>query len=277
VKQLTVVLGLLFTLSSFAQEPQARLEPEWKSKAREIVSSVAGSSWGEKLFGPIPQPPEPEVKLPEIPKQIKKATDVSGYTKKDKGPTEFDKLPPDRRRQFDYAFIQELFLVTRKSDAKDEDLANWLNVLDQGGSREGIYQGLVLDEVYAALENLEEKPSEKLLDFYLKISQRFLLQTAKKESLSQLNLFSLKRILTEKGLDLLGYYETNNLDDLYQWYAVFSSELARDYSPLLKTKIRQDQRLEYHLEWAKSMPIEHIKSEFIIKLHTVMNGLQLLQ
>lgn len=277
MKHLTLLLGLFFSFAVLAQEPQALLEPAWKSKSREIVTSVAGATWGEKIFGPVPQPPEPEIQLPEIPKQIKKATDVTGYVKKSKGPTEYDKLPPDRRRHFDYGFIKELFLVTRKSDAKDEDLANWLNVLDQGGSREGVYQGLVLDEVYATLENMEEKPTDRLLDFYIKTSERFFHQTAKKESLNQLNLYSLKRILTEKGLDLMGYYESNNLDDLYQWYAIFSSELAKNYSPLLKTKIRQDQRFEYHKEWAKSMPIEHIKSEFIIKLHAVMNGLQLLQ
>ena len=73
------------------------------------------------------------------------------------------------------------------------------------------------------------------------------------------------------------YYEVNNLEDLYLWYAVFSSELATVYAPLLKTEIRQNTRLEYHLEWARSMPIQHIKSEFIIKLHSVMNGLQLLE
>jgi hypothetical protein len=68
----------------------------------------------------------------------------------------------------------------------------------------------------------------------------------------------------------------NNLDDLYKWYAVFSFELAKDYGPILKNQLRQDQRFDYHLIWAKNMPIQHIKSEFIIKLHMVMNGLQLL-
>ena len=275
MNKLTVVIGLLFSLSVLAQVQT--LEPAWKTKGREIVSSIAGSSWGEKFFGPVPQPPAPEVKLPPIPKEVKKGTDVGSYTKLQKDRTEFDKLPPERRRQFDYKFLEELFQVTRKSEAKDEDLANWLNTLDQGGSREGIYQALTLDEVYSALENMEERPSAQLLDFSLKFSQRYFNQTFKKESLSQLNLYSLKRIFTEKGLDLLEYYEVHNLDHLYQWYAVFSSELAKDYSPLLKTPLRQDQRLEYHLEWAKAMPIQHIKSEFIIKLHTVMNGLQLLE
>jgi hypothetical protein len=83
--------------------------------------------------------------------------------------------------------------------------------------------------------------------------------------------------MTEKSLDLLEHYEVKNLDDLNQWYAIFSFELAKDYGPLLKTPLRQDQRFEYHLQWAKNMPIQHIKSEFIIKLHSVMNGLQLLE
>jgi hypothetical protein len=256
---------------------EQKLESSWKTKGREIVTSIAGSDWGAKLFGPVPQAPVVEAKLPEIPQQVKKSTDVGNYTKLKKDPTEYDRLPTERKRQFDYKFLQELFQVTRKSEAKDEDLSSWLNTLDQGGSREGIYQALVLDEVYAALENMEDKPSNKLLDFSLKFSQRFYNQTFKKESLGQLNLFSLKRILSEKGLDLMEHYEVHNLDNLYQWYAVFSAEMAKDYSPFLKTPIRQDTRVEYHLEWAKSMPIQHIKSEFIIKLHSVMNGLQLLE
>lgn len=275
MNKLIIVVGLLLSLSVLAQE--VKLESEWKTKGREIVSSIAGPVWGAKLFGPIPQPPIVEAKLPEIPKEVKKGTDVASYTKLKKDPTEYDRLPNDRKRQFDYKFLQELFQVTRKTEAREEDLATWLNTLDQGGSREGIYQALVLDEVYASLENREEKPSNRLLDFSLKFSQRFFNQTFTKESLGKLNLYSIKRIFTEKGLDLMENYEVNKLEDLNQWYAVFSSELAKDYDMLLRSPVRKDPRLEFHLKWAESMPVQHIKSEFIIKLHTVMNGLQLLE
>ena len=275
MNKLIIVVGLLLSLSVLAQE--VKLESEWKTKGREIVSSIAGPVWGAKLFGPIPKPPIVEAKLPEIPKQVKKGTDVASYTKLKKDSTEYDRLPNDRKRQFDYKFLQELFQVTRKTEAREEDLATWLNTLDQGGSREGIYQALVLDEVYASLENREEKPSNRLLDFSLKFSQRFFNQTFTKESLGKLNLYSIKRIFTEKGLDLMENYEVNKLEDLYQWYSVFSSELAKDYDMLLKAPVRKDPRLEFHLKWAESMPVQHIKSEFIIKLHTVMNGLQLLE
>lgn len=274
MKYLMFILGLLLSLQVMAQD--VPLEPSWKVKLRGVITNIAGESWSEKLLGKAPEV-KAEFELPVIPKEVKKTTDATTYDKIQKEPTEYDRLPPERKRQFDYKFLQELFVVTRKTEAKDEDLSNWLNTLDQGGSREGIYQALVLDEVYAALENMDEKPSNRLMDFTLKFSQKFFNQTFKKESLEQLNLYSLKRILSEKGLDLMEYFETKDLDGLYRWYAIFSADLAKEYSPLLKSQVRSDVSPLYHYEWAKGMPIQHIKSEFIIKLHTVMNGLQLLQ
>jgi hypothetical protein len=268
---MTVVLGLCLSLSAFAQE-----EAPWKAKLRSLISSVLSTQVSNKLLGPAPEA-APEVALPEIPRELKKSTDVGSYTKIQKEPTEFDKLPQERKRQFDYKFIQELFQVTRKMEAKDEDLSSWLNTLDQGGSREGIYQALVLDEVYSSLESMEEKPSKELVEFSLKFSQKFLNQSFKPETLQDLNLYSLKRIFTEKALDLMEYYEMKDLDALNRWYALLSSDLAKDYLPLLKSEIRKDPSARYHLEWAKNSPVQHIKSEVIIKLHSVMNGLQLLQ
>lgn len=272
MKKLIIVISILLSFASFANE--APLEASWKSKLRSMITSVAGEEWSEKILGEPPVAIVPDVLLPEIPKQVKKSTDVESYTKKTKAPTEFDKLPLEKKRQFDYKFIEELFLATRKTEPKDEDVANWLNTLDQGGSREGIYQGLVLDEVYNGLESMEERPSAKLLDFCLNYSQKFHQQTFKPESLKQLNLYSLKRIFTEKGLDLLEYYEVKDLDSLYKWYAVFSEEIAKKGEPFMKSEIRKNQSAKYHYEWAKIMPVQHIKSEYIIKMHLIMNGLQ---
>lgn len=275
MKKLIFLLSLCLCLNAMAQGPVS--EPAWKSKIRELITQVAGAEWGNKLLGSAPVPQESEVPMPEIPLQEKKSTDVGSYTKQLKAPTEFDKLPNERKRQFDYKFIEELFLVTRKTDAKDEDLSNWLNTLDQGGSREGIYQALVLDDVYNGLESMQEKPTDRLLDFSLQFSQKYLNQTFNKDSLNQLNLYSLKRILTEKGLDLIELYEVKDLDLFYRWYANFSADIARDHGAFLKSTVRNDTSAKYHYEWAKSMPVQHIKSEFIIKIHSVMNGLQLLQ
>ena len=274
MKPMMLIICLLFSFQAFAQD--VPLEPEWKTRGRNLISKIAGENWGIKFFGPVPQPEE-KIKLPQIPSIIKKSTDIESYTKLKRDPTEYDALSAEQKRKFDYKFLVELFQVTRKSDPKDEDLSNWLNTLDQGGSREGIYQALVLDEVYAALENIEVKPSKRLLDFTLAFSQKFLNQTFKVESINQLNSYSLKRIVTEKALDVIEYYESKDLESMHSWYAIFSSDLAKEYSPLFKSPLRLDPNPEFHYEWAKNMPVQHIKSEVIIKLHSVMNKLQQLQ
>ncbi|HXH75560.1 MAG TPA: hypothetical protein VNJ08_11375 [Bacteriovoracaceae bacterium] len=277
MKNLIIVISLVLSFEVFAQD--APTEASWKTSLRSLITSIAGAEWGDKIVGPAPIAPVPvaEVPMPEIPKIMKSSTNVESYTKKAKDPTEYDRLPAERRRQFDYKFIEELYQVTRRTEVKDEDLANWLNNLDQGGSREGIYQGLVLDEVYSAMEAMEERPSKKLVDFYIGVSQKYLNQALKPESLQQLNLYSLKRILTEKSLDLIEHFETKELDLLYRWYANFSADQVKDQGTYMKSEVRQNPSAKYHYEWAKNMPVQHLKSEFIIKLHTVMNGLQSVQ
>lgn len=269
-------LILLLSLISFSAYAQAPAESPLRSKLRNLITSVAGVEWSNKLLGKLPEPVA-EMALPEIPKNFKSSTDVSTYNKVAKPDTEFDKLPAERKSQFDRTFIEELFYVTRKTQPKDEDLSQWMNNLQQGGSREAVYQGLVLDEVYATLENLNEKPTARLMDFCQRFSRKFYNINYSEDSLKQYNLFTLKRTLTEKGMDLLEYYEGKDLEALYRWYALFSADLAKEYSPLFKSDLRRNPDSKFQYEWAKGMPIQHIKSEFIIKVHTVMNQLQLLQ
>jgi hypothetical protein len=275
VKKLIVIVGLVLSFNSLAQSSEAW--PSWKIKLGDFISKIFGEEWTTKILGAkLESEFAQELAMPAIPKVLKKSTDVNAYSKKTKPPTEFDKLNAQKRSQFDYKFIEELFQVTRKTEAKDEDLSNWLNTLSQGGSREGIYQALVLDEVYNGLESIPEQPSKKLLDYSLKFSQSFLNQTFKPESLSKLNLYSIKRIMTEKGLDVLEYFEMNDLDSLYRWYALWSADLAKNHNGLLDSPIRKEKSAVYHYEWAKNMPIQHIKSEYIVKMHFVMNKLQAL-
>jgi hypothetical protein len=263
VNRLIVLLGLLVL---------AACQPQAGGNLRHSITQLMGKTWSDRLLGEQ-APLLPEVALPEIPGLTRNSTDVGIYNKPEKRSTEYDRLPAVKKREFDYKFLQELFLVTRKTEAHDEDLSNWLNTLDQGGSREGIYQAVVLDEVYAALENVSEEPSARLLQFVQQTSQKYFNQNYNIEALRKLNLYSLKRIVTEKALDLMEYYETRNLEDLYRWYAVLSSELGEQHEELLSNQVRTNSSALYHLSWAREMPIQHIKSEVIVKLHAVMNGL----
>jgi hypothetical protein len=277
VKKTIILILVLFSVESFGQEEIS--EPKWKSGARNFITKYLGIDWSNRILGHLPEKLEttPEIPMPEIPKIVKKSTDVESYSKKIKNATDYDKLPAERKRQYDFNFLQELFKVTRRTEAKDEDLSKWMNILDQGGTREGIYQGVVLDEVYFALESIEEKPKDQLLDFYIFFSSNFLKQSLKKQSVEKLNVFSLKRILVEKALDLIEYYETNNLDDLYKWYANYSSAVALKYPNSMNSEVRKNSSAKAHYQWSLDMPIQHLKSEFIIKTHNLMNDLQSFQ
>lgn len=272
MKKVTYILILLISFHLYAQ---TNTEPKWKGDLRTFITKYFGEKWSSKLLGEKPEiAVVAELPMPEIPKVVKKSTDVQSYDKLQKSSPEYDKLPQEKKRQYDFNFIQELFRVTRKIEATEDDIANWLNTLDQGGSREGIYQALVLDETYFSLESRDEKPTEKLITFYISFSQKFLNQSLKAESIQKLNLFSLKRILGEKSLDLLEHFEIKDLDNMYKWYANFSAEAASSHSSSMTSEVRKNTSVKAHYQWAKDMPIQHIKSEFIIKLHSIMNDLQ---
>lgn len=266
-KKLIIVLCLMTSLSA-----QAGV----MDKVRGVLTNLIGATWTERLLGfGESSAPTTSLKMPEIPtvEQLRLTTSTNDLLKKEA--TAFDKLPTERIRQFNFNFLQELFEVTRRTEARDEELSTWMNALDQGGSREGIYQSLVLDEVYNTLESIENSPSNKILDFVVYYSNKYLNQAMSKEQLAELNHYTLKRILTEKGIDVMEFYQTKNLDDLYRWYAFFSSDVAYLYpASFANNEVRSQKSIDYHYEWAKSMPIQHIKSEFIIKMHKLMNDLQ---
>lgn len=275
MNKLILIFLVCFSAMAIAQT-SAPEEAGWKGVIRPYIVKYISEDIATKFLGEAPKAIE-SVTLPEIPKVVQNNTDLKSFDRIQKDPTEFDRLPADKKRQYDYNFIQEIYIVTRKTPPRDEDFAKWLNSLEQGGSREGLYQALVLDEVYTSLEGIEEKSNDALIDFSISFSQKFLNQTFTKEAVQDLNVYSLKRILSEKALDILGAYETSNLDDIYRWYAVFSVELAVSQPNAFTNPLRSNQNLDFHYKWAQEMPIQHIKSEVLIKLHTVMNRLQTLQ
>jgi len=275
VNKLILILLVCYSSSIFSQTTAAA-ESGWKGMVRPYISKYISESFAIKILGAAPEV-EATVTLPEIPKSVHDNTNLKSFDRIQKDPTEFDKLPPEKKRQYDYNFINEIYLVTRKTPPRDEDYSKWLNSLEQGGSRDGLYQALVLDDVYTSLESIEEKSNDTLIKFCLDFSQKYINQTFSAEAVKDLNVYSLKRILAEKALDILGHYETTNLDDMYRWYAVFSADMATQYPNALSGVVRTNQSVEFHYNWAKEMPLQQIKSEVLIKLHTIMNRLQVLQ
>ncbi|MCB0745022.1 MAG: hypothetical protein KDC67_14030, partial [Ignavibacteriae bacterium] len=92
------------------------------------------------------------------------------------------------------------------------------------------------------------------------------------KQIEQLNMWGIKRFFVEKALEIMDSFPTDG-EDLYKWYAHLSSQLARESGIAWKNKTRQSVHLQTHYLWAQNVPLQHIKSEVIIKLHKFFNSL----
>lgn len=261
---------LLGTLNSYAIDLT-----KYKEKLRSHMANMLGTDTTNKLLGEEPKS-EDLMELPPIPEVKLNAKDESFYDKKE-GPVysqgdKYNSLSNEQKRSYRVAFLQQLFEVTRNSEAKKEDIIKFLNVLEQGGNREGVYRSITLDQVYLSLEQYDDTPSERLVNFVQYFPVKYLRKKYGKESIQKLNLWSLKRLIAEKCLELLDVL-ADKPEDLYTWYAVFSSELARDYPGIWGSKTRANPSDKYHYKWAQTVPFQHIKSEVVIKVHKLMNHL----
>lgn len=261
--KLLILTAILTTQSSMALDIDKYLN-KLKSSARSLLNS--GKT--EKK--------EDAWSLPPIPKITQSATDTKVYNKKGKlfnQGREFNQLSLANKRKYRVAFIKELFKVTVNSEIDDDTILNMLNTLEQGGSREGIYRSVVLGQSYLMLENYEEKSSDRLVQFTVAFGSRYLARKFSEEQIKKINLWGIKRIIVEKTLDTLDAFESDG-EDLYQWYAILSSELADNYKQAFISSTRRNTDPSFHHRWVQSVPYQQIKSELIIKLHKVMNSLQ---
>jgi len=256
-------MTLLISHSSYAFDLN-----DFVSKAKEKVNELLGKE--EKV----------EVKetilLPKIPKVIKDAKSIDVYDKSGSIHTQgakFDNLPMLEKRRYRIAFLEDLYVSVYGAEANKDELASTLNVLEKGGSREGVYRSLVLSSEYSQLEGYQEIPSEKLITFVTALAGKFMDKKFDKDIMKQLNLYGIKRVMTEKMLEVIDAFPSDG-KDLRSWYAVLSSDLAREFPQVWTGQIRGVTAREPHYKWAGSIPLQHLKSEVIIKLHKAMNQLQ---
>ena len=265
MKQNYLLMIFLFTFSSalFSSE-----KPAWKVKARVLVEKYLGDDWGVKLFGKK----EVIYELPEIPVVDSDAKSTDVYDNKY---VEKVKLDSDLELKLNIAYVGELYEVIKERKGGGGEVGKWINVMDQGGSREGVYRALVLDRDYQGMENYDKQISGAGAEFAHVFSNRFAEMDINKETLAQVNFYSVKRLITEKALEIIDAFEKE--EDLFQWYSILSMEMARDYKYAFKNEVRQNKNFNYHFNWSGQVPRQHLKSEVIVKLHRVFNTLQKVQ
>lgn len=248
---------------------------KYKEKLRSHMQDMLGTNTTNKLLGEAPKKKEYSVEMPKIPEFESSSTDLNSLNKnipiKFQG-EKFENLTIEQKRPYRVSFIKELYQVTSQTEAKDEDIINALNGLEQGGDREGAYRGVVLGRIYRSMETFVQAPSDKLLDFVNFYAEKFLRKAFDNEAMKRLSFYSIKRVIVEKTLELLDVMAPE-ASDIHAWYAIFSADLARKYPDVLVNKVRSQKSDAYHYEWSKKVPFQQIKSEVIIKLHMVMNSL----
>ena len=256
------ILILLVTVSS----AQAFEFKEFLNRTKDRVNTLLGKE--EKK--------EEVLELPEIPKIKQNVLDVGVYNKVGvvhaQG-SKFTSLSNEAKRKYQISFLQDLYEATLQEQITHEELAKFLNVLEQGGTREGIYRSLVLGQEYSAKESSSSLTSENLANTILEFATVYLALKFDKEQIKKLSRYTVKRVMAEKCLEVMDSFPTDG-KDLYQWYAVMSVDFAQKYSQFFTNKSRLSTNLEYHKKWASSVPFQHIKSEVVVKLHRIVNGLK---
>ncbi|MGB0453195.1 MAG: hypothetical protein ACPGJV_05730 [Bacteriovoracaceae bacterium] len=257
---------LKFVLTFLFLSPLFSASADWKESLREKIGPVLGSEWTEKLLGPMPE----TILLPEIPEVGGDAKSLDVY--KNIEDQNLNKIPKEDFRKFNIKFIYELYSVVREGKATDKDVEEWMNVLQQGGTREGIYRAMVLDRGYASKEGMEFPLKKEAYEFLKKFFAEFLNRNVTDQILDKSNLYTMKKAMTERMLDILDVYLLENRkNDFYNWYAVYSSEIAKRFPATLNGKLRGHTSREVHLKWAQGVPLQFVKSEVILKTHLIMN------
>lgn len=228
-----------------------------------------------RLMGNEDESRADEFPMPALPAILQDALSTDVYKKEGEIYTQgkdFQKLSNEQKRKYRVAFLSELYKVVRGAEIRTAELSTGVNILEQGGTREGIYRSLVLGNEYRTLETYEESPSEDLLVWSLAYAKKFLGLSFQKDQVAKLNLWGIKRVLVGKTLDLMDSFPSDG-KDLYQWYAHLSVTLSKQKKIEWKNKVRKNQNLKYHFLWAQKVPLQQIKSEVIIKLNRVFNSL----
>jgi hypothetical protein len=266
---LSKVVLLLFFLILPSFPLKAQDSESLKAKLRPLVEKYIGAKWANTIFGKK-ESSNKEIGLPPIPQVNLDARSTEIYDKKD-NPYAIKISKTDARR-YNIAYVRELIEVVRSRKPKRKDLERWVNVLDQGASREGVYNSLVLGENYAQMESFRNNSIEEVANFAQFYFEKFLARNTDKQTLMSSNFFTIKRVIVEKTLEVLDSFKEQ--DNLFKWYSVFSRDLALKFPNLYKSKIRKNSSTHNHYRWAKKVPSQHLKSEVILKLHIALNSLQ---
>ena len=140
-------------------------------------------------------------------------------------------------------------LLKEKSQISSE-INSWVNVLSQGGSREGVYRSIVLGDEYYQMENFDEKTKERTSEFAQYILENFVGLTINLETLQKMNFYATKRMVVEKLLEIIEAMKQMSL--FVSGMPLYLKALQRDTNKYLRA-------IFAWIKWGKGTFIGQIK------------------
>lgn len=275
--RLTAIFILALCIHFFAQDAQSQSQAQVAVKEKSFVEKmrpqlvkILGVEWTVKLIGEEQSASKDEIAMPVIPKIDDNAKNVAVYDKKaDKVVL---KLKPEDEQKYNYAYIREIYEATRQSKPNDDEIGKMMNVLGQGGTREGVYRSLVLDSVYGGMENWDKPVKSVTADFAVYFYSKYFGKKIVKKSFEGMSIYTLKRLVAEKSLEVADAFGDDR-DGLEKWYAIMSADLATRFPQIWTNSIRRKTSVLEHKYWASKVPVQLIKSELVIKIHSALNSM----
>ena len=238
------------------------------SVIRKMATDILGEELVENIIG---IDSKEMMEMPSLPKLLEnpKSLDFANINDQPKTPiTDKDK------KNLDNHFLYELFTEIRSSDPSEDEYQQWMNILTQGATREGVFRALIYDKIYERLEfSSSRRVSADAKEFTVLFYQKFIGIKISQTKMDQMNVYALKRIVCEKTLQMVDTLYQKNKLDVYKWYAIFSSDLAIKYRRIWGNDIRKQRSPSKHYRWASLAGEQFIKSEIIIKLNKLYNHL----
>ena len=175
-------------------------------------------------------------------------------------------------RKVSAAFLRELYKVVLEREIREDEFNRLMNVLDQGGHYEGLYNGVVYSDEYRAKETgISPAGAVKIfVEVEALLGGEHVNIVQLEQSAISEPAFTLKRKLGEDVLKMIdskkGYREK-----LATWYGGFTAKLnakGADFGMPQRNNLDE----YYHYKWALDAEEDRVKWECLNRIHMLMNN-----
>lgn len=240
-----------------------------KETLRDHSLQLFGEELTTKLFGK-----SQNISMPQIPELKYEAhnLNLNDQKKHTLDHPYYKGLGDEKYQTLNYQFLKEVSLAVRNIAIEQVELQNFMRTLSQGASREGVYRSMVLDPYYQSLEQNRITMNDDSRVFMERVLNAFVGRKVNNEVLKELPLYTAKKMLVEKLLEVVDAYQDE--EEFHRWYAYLMHNLVESHPKAFTHNYRKTSNIKWNYEWAQKMPRDIVKSEVFIRVHMVMNYLQ---